>query len=199
MDKPSATLCMYLAPAAGGVPPRPRHRLACCHMTPTYRERLRLEGLVLAGAAALGCVLLLAAVPEATDRAASTIGQLVFVALLIAVFAPRMARRALSRARQVQPGEQPSGQPTALWKPPLVLLVLATPFVVAGELGVDAAGWDAGLRVAGGCLLVGLAQALLVERLVRADEARTGRTYLRLPGSSASRGTTLGFFRHEEA
>jgi hypothetical protein len=167
-------------------------------MTPTYRERLRIEGLVLAGAGAVACALLLVGVPQASDRPASTIGQLVFVAVLIAVIAPLLTRRALARARQVQPGEQLTGQPTALWKPPLVLLVLATPFVVAGELGVGAAGWDAGLRVAGGCLLVGLGQALLVERLVSADEARTGRTYLRLPGSSASRGTTLGFFRHEQ-
>jgi hypothetical protein len=109
-----------------------------------------------------------------------------------------MTRRALAGAREVQPGEQLTGQPTALWKPPLVLLLLATPFVVAGELGVGAAGWDAALRVAGGCLLVGLGQALLVEWLVGADESSTGRTYLRLPGSSASRGTTLGFFRHEQ-
>jgi hypothetical protein len=167
-------------------------------MTPTYRERLRLEGLVLAGAGALACVLLLVAVPRASDRAASTIGQLAFVALVIGVVAPLMTRRALARAREVQPGEQLTGQPTALWKPPLVLLVLATPFVVAGELGVGAAGWDAALRVAGGCLLVGLGQAVLIERLVGADEARSGRTYLRLPGSSASRGTTLGFFRHEQ-
>jgi hypothetical protein len=167
-------------------------------MTPTYRERLRLEGLVLAGAAALACAVLLAGVPEASDRAPSTLGQLAFVALLLAVLAPRMARRALAGARPVQPGEQLTGQPTALWKPPLVLLVLASPFVVAGELGVGGAGWDAALRVAGGCLLVGLTQAVLVERLVGADEARTGRTYLRLPGSSTRRGTTLGFFPYEE-
>jgi hypothetical protein len=164
---------------------------------PTYRERLRVEGLVLAAAGALSSALLLAGVPKASDRASSTIGQLAGVTLLLAVFAPLVARRTLARARPAEPGEQLTGEPTALWKPPLVLVVLATPFVVAGELGVEGAGWDAGLRVAGGCLLVGLAQALLVERIVAADEARTGRTYVRLPGSSASRGTTLGFFRHE--
>ena len=164
---------------------------------PTYRERLRLEGLVLAASGAIASVLLLAAVPEASDRASSTIGQLAGVTLLLGVLAPLAARRPVSRAREVKPGEQLSGQPTALWKPPLVMVVLATPFVVAGELGVTGAGWDAGLRVTGGCLLVGLAQALVVERIVAADEARTGRAYVRLPVSSASRGTTLGFFRHE--
>ncbi len=166
-------------------------------MTPSYRGRLRIEGLVLAGAGALACIVLLAGVPEASDRAGSTIGQLVFVAVLVGAGATLLTRRALASARQVAPGEQLTGQPTPLWMPPLVLVLLATPFVVAGELGVEAAGWDAGLRVAGGCLLVGLGQALLVERLVAADEARTGRTYLRLPGSSARRGTTLGFFRNE--
>jgi len=164
---------------------------------PSYRERLRVEGLVLAGAGALTSALLLAGVPEASDRASSTIGQLAGVTLLLAVLSPLAARRALKRVRPVEPGEQLTGQPTALWKPPLVMLVLATPFVVAGELGVAGAGWDAGLRVTGGCLLVGLAQALVLERLVAADERRTRRTYVRLPGSSASRGTTLGFFRHE--
>jgi hypothetical protein len=166
-------------------------------MTPTYRERLRLEGAVLAGSAACASALLLAGVAAASYRPWSTIGQLVVVALGLAVLAPLAARRSIAKARPIEPGEDVDGHPTALWKPPLVLLLLATPFAVAGELGVGAAGWDAALRVAGGCVLVGLAQALLIERIVAADEARTGRTYVRLPGSRASRGTRLGFFRHE--
>ena len=163
-------------------------------MPPTYRERLRIEGGVLAGAGALASVLLLAVVPQASDRAASTIGQLVFVTLLLLVLAPRGARRSIDGARRVTPGEQPTGEPTPLWKPPLVLLVLAALFVVPGELGVGAGGWDAGLRIAGGCLLVGLAQALLIERIVAADEARSGRRYVRLPGWTLTSGTKLGFF-----
>ena len=166
-------------------------------MTPTYRERLRAEGLVLAGAGALASAVLLIAVAAASDRAASTLGQLAFVTLLLAVFGPLSARRALAGARPVQPGEQLTGEPTPLWVPPLVLVVLATPFVVAGELGVGGAGWDAGLRVTGGCLLVGLAQGVLMERLVAADERRSGRSYIRVPGSSATRGTRLGFFRND--
>lgn len=163
----------------------------------TYRERLRIEGLVLAGSGALASALLWACVPEASDRAASTIGQLAAVVVLIGVVAPLLARRSPAGARRIEPGEIVTGKPTALWKPPLVMLVLAAPLVLARELGVTAAGWDAGLRVTGGCMLVGLAQALLVERIVAADERRTGRTYVRLDSSSASRGTTLGFFLHE--
>jgi hypothetical protein len=74
------------------------------------------------------------------------------------------------------------------------VVVLTALFVVPGELGIGAVGWDAGLRITLGCMLVGLAQALLVERLVASDEARHGRSYIRLPGSRATSGTNLGFF-----
>lgn len=163
-------------------------------MPPTYRERLRIEGAVLAGAGVLASALLLALVPQASERAASTIGQLAFVCVVLAILAPRSARRSIDGARPAVPGEQLSGEPTPLWKPPLVLLVLATAFVVPGELGIGAAGWDAGLRITGGCLLVGLAQALLIERIVAADETRDGRRYVRLPGWSVTGGTKLAFF-----
>jgi hypothetical protein len=165
---------------------------------PTYRERLRIEGLVLAGAGALACAVLLAGIPEASERVSSTIGQLVFVALLLAVLAPLITRRSIADAQPVQAGEPVTGNPTALWKPPLVVLVLMAVFVVPGELGVTAVGWDAGLRIAGGCVLVGLAQALLIERIVAADEKRTGRSYVRVGGWSVTRGTKLGFFRNEQ-
>lgn len=163
-------------------------------MPPTYRERLRVEGAVLAGAGALASALLLALVPEASERAASTIGQLVFVCVLLAVFAPHTARRSIDGARSATPGEELTGEPTPLWKPPLVLLVLAAAFVVPGELGLGAVGWDAGLRITGGCLLVGLAQMLLIERIVAAHEARVNRRYVRLPGWSVRGGTKLAFF-----
>ena len=168
-------------------------------MTPTYRERLRLEGAVLAAAGALASVLLLALAPQASDRPSSTISQLAVVAVLLVVLAPLGARRSIAGARPVAPGEQLTGEPTALWKPPLVLLALAALFVVPGELAGGGGSWDAGLRITAGCLLVGLAQALLVERVVAADEARTGRTYLRLPGSTLIRGTKLGFFGSKDA
>lgn len=159
-----------------------------------YRERLRLEGGVLAGTGALASVVLLAAVPRASERSWSTIGQLALVLLLLVVLGPRSIRRSIAGARPLQPDEQLTGEPTALWKPPLVLVVLTAAFVVPGELGIDAAGWDAGLRITGGCTLVGLAQALLMERLVAADESRTGRSYVRVPGWNLIGGTKLGFF-----
>ena len=163
---------------------------------PTYRERLRLEGAVLAGAGALASVLLLAFVPEASERAASTIGQIAFVAIVLVALGPLLLRRWLAAAKLIAPGTKPTGQPTPLWMPPLVVVVLLALFVVPGELGVGAVGWDAGLRITLGCLLVGLAQALMFAQLVAADERRQGRGYVRLPGSRALGGTKLGFFMH---
>ena len=166
---------------------------------PTYRERLRLEGTVLAAAGAVGSVLLLAFVDEASERAVSTVLQIAFVAAVLAVAGPIFVRRWLAEAQPVAEGAQLTGQPTALWKPPLVVVVLTALFVVPGELGFGAVGWDAGLRITLGCLVVGLAQALLVERLVAGDELRKGRRYVRLAGSRASSGTKLGFFLSERA
>ena len=161
---------------------------------PTYRERLRLEGTVLAVAGGLGSVLLLAFVDEASERAASTVLQITFVVAVLAVAGPVFVRRWLAAARPIADDAGLTGQPTALWKPPLVVVVLTALFVVPGELGIGAVGWDAGLRITLGCMLVGLAQALLVERLVAYDERRNGRSYVRLPGSQATSGTNLGFF-----
>ena len=166
---------------------------------PTYRQRLRLEGTVLAASGALASVLLLTLVAEATERAASTALQIAFVAVLLAIAGPLYVRRWLAAAQPVADGAGLTGQPTALWKPPLVVVVLTALFVVPGELGIGAVGWDAGLRITLGCTLVGLAQALLVERLVASDEARQGRSYVRLPGSRATSGTNLGFFSSRHA
>jgi|GEM_PF-3611184 len=175
---------MTSSDAAGAVTPMP----------PTYRERLRLEGAALAASGALGSVLLIALVPEASDRATSTAIQEVFVTVVLLVVGPLTVRRWLAGAESIASGRHLTGQPTALWMPPLVTVVLMALFVVPGELGVGAAGWDAGLRISIGCLLVGLAQTLLLERVVAADEAERGRRYVRLPGSRAVGGTKLGFF-----
>jgi len=166
---------------------------------PTYRKRLRLEGTVLAASGALASVLLLTLVAEATERAASTALQIAFVAVLLAIAGPLYVRRWLAAAQPVADGAGLTGQPTALWKPPLVVVVLTALFVMPGELGIGAVGWDAGLRITLGCTLVGLAQALLVERLVASDEARQGRSYVRLSGSRATSGTNLGFFSSRHA
>ncbi len=154
---------------------------------------------MLAASGALAGVLLLTFADGATERAASTALQITFVALALAVAGPIYVRRWLAAAQPIAPGAQLTGQPTALWKPPLVVVVLTALFVVPGELGLGAVGWDAGLRITLGCMLVGLAQALLVERLVASDEARHGRRYVRLPGSRATSGTNLGFFLSKHA
>lgn len=161
---------------------------------PTYCRRLRVEGAALAGAGALGSVLLLAFADEAGERAASTAGQIAFVAMVLAVVGPLALKRWLAEAELIRPGSEPTGEPTALWMPPLVVAVLVAVFVTPGELGVGAVGWDAGLRITLGCLLVGLAQSVLLAQLVAADEKRTDRRYVRLPGSRAIGGTKLGFF-----
>ncbi len=161
---------------------------------PTYRERLRIEGAALAVSGALASLLLLVFVDEAGERAASTAAQIAFVTVVIAALGPLAMKRWLAAAEQIRPGSEPTGQPTALWMPPLVVVVLVAVFVVPGELGVGAVGWDAGLRITLGCLLVGLTQAVLLTRLVAADEKRNDRRYLRLPGSRAIGGTKLGFF-----
>ena len=167
---------------------------------PTYRERLRREGAALAGAGAAGSVLLLATTEEASRMPLNTAGQLAVVAGLLGFFAPRSARRAIAAAEPVAPGDAGSGEPTPLWQHPLIVAGL-TAVVVAPRRSdlplTSGAGWDAGLRVTAGCLLVGLAQAVVMERIVAADEARTGRRYVRLPGSRILRGTKLGYLRDE--
>jgi hypothetical protein len=163
-------------------------------MPPTYRERLRVEGAVLAGSGVLASALLLALVPEASERAPSTAVQEVIVAIALVVLGPLLVRRWLAAAEPIASGRRLTGEPTALWMPPLVTVALTALFVVPGELGLGSVGWDAGLRITLGCALVGLAQALLLERIVAADEAARGRRYVRLPGSRAIGGTKLGFF-----
>lgn len=152
---------------------------------------------MLAAAGAVGSALLLGLVAQASERAWSTVIQLVFVAAVVGALGPVYVRRWLAAAQPIEPTGELTGEPTALWKPPLVLVVLAALVVIPGELGLGAAGWDAGLRITLGCLLVGLAQALLLERVVAAEEARSERRFVRLPGSGAFSGTKLGFFMSE--
>lgn len=153
---------------------------------PTYRARLRLEGLVLAGCGLLGSAVLLIAVDGARRHPLSTLVQLVVVLGLLAVFGPLSVRRSLARSEPVDPARPPTGEPTPLWQLPLIVIVLAGIFPLAG------AGTDNCLRVTGGCALVGLAQAVLLERLVARAEAREGQRYVRMPGSRIGRGTRLG-------
>ncbi len=119
----------------------------------------------------------------ATDGPVSTVVQLVAVALLMATAGVLSVRRSLDRAMKVvEPG---TGEPTALWKLPLIVAALTLVF----GFGV---GWDAGLRIGGGCAVVGLAQAVLFERLVASRERSAGRRFVRVTGSSLFTGTKLG-------
>ena len=157
---------------------------------PSYRERLRLEGGVLALCGLAGsAALLVLATDEATAGPGSTIGQLVVVAALLAVFGPRAVRSWAAKAEPVGDDRAVSGDPTPLWQLPLICAALALAF----GLGLDA--WDAALRVTGGCALVGLAQAVLLDRVAAGEERRLGGTLVRLPGSSLFTGTRLGVRR----
>ncbi len=160
---------------------------------PTYRDRLRTEGFALAACGVAGSAGLLALRTEqATRWPLNTLGQLAVVAALLGWLGPRSARKSMERAEEVAAGEEGSGEPTPLWQLPLIVTGLAGTFVALGEVN-DRAGWDAALRITGGCTLVGLAQAVLLERIVAGDEERRGRTYFRRPGSRILRGTKLGF------
>ena len=162
---------------------------------PSYRDRLRLEGAALAAVGLLGSAAILAARPEqATRGPLTTAGQLAVVAGLLGWFGPRVTRRTLERSVPVAPGEEGTGEPTPLWHLPLVVGGLTATFVALGEVN-SRAGWDAGLRITLGCVLVGAAQAVLLERVVAADEQRRGRRYLRVTGSRLGRGTRLGWRR----
>lgn len=150
-----------------------------------YRGRLRREGGTLALCGVAGSALLLATTAQATRGPLSTVVQLAVVAALLAALGPRATRRAMDRARLLARGDAGAGEPTPLWQLPLVVAGLSAAF---GLL----AGWDAGLRVTGGCALVGLAQAVLLERVVAARERRDGVVFVRQPGSRILRGTVLG-------
>jgi hypothetical protein len=152
---------------------------------PTYRERLRVEGAALAGSGAVSAVLVLAFGDDATSGPVSTIVQLVAVAVLMATLGVRSVRRSMRGAVDLPAADRTTGEPTPLWQLPLICagLTLAFGFVV---------GWDAGLRIGGGCVIVGVAQAVLFERLVAHEEVRRGRRLYRVAGSSLFTGTKLG-------
>ncbi len=149
----------------------------------TYRARLRTEGLALAACGAVGSTALLLADARTTQNARSTVVQLAVVLVLLAVLGPLSVRAAIARSQSGNDAAT-TGEPTPLWHLPLVVAVLAVPLAALGA-------WDAALRVTGGCVLVGLAQALLLAGIVGSDERRTGRTYVRAPGSRIVRGTRL--------
>lgn len=158
----------------------------------SYRRRLVIEGWTLAACGALGSLVLLVAVEGSTDGPASTIGQLAVVAALLGFFGPRAVHGSFATAVQLAPGDRPAGEPTPLWHIAAVVALLCVPFAVFGAP-------DSMLRVTGGCLLVGLAQAVLLAGLVGRIEARRGAVAYRMPGSRLGRGTKLGLMPRPSA
>ncbi len=143
---------------------------------------------MLATSGALGSTTLLLVTDQSTRASASTAIQLILLAVLLVVLAPRAVGRSIADSRERTPDELGSGEPTPLWHIGAIAIVLT---LLAGGLG----GWDAGLRVTGGCVLVGAVQALLLSRLVARAERRHGRRYYRVAGSRILRGTRLGHLR----
>jgi drug/metabolite transporter (DMT)-like permease len=165
-------------------------------MAPTYRERLRVEGLALAACGALASAALIAFVPQSRRWPLNTVAQLAVVAALLEGLGTRKVRKWVDDAHELEPGEEGSGEPTPLWMLPPIVTGLAAVLVLLPETGLpasDRAGWDAALRITGGCMLVGLAQGLRFEGIVRAAEQKRGRRYIRVKGSHLWSGTTLGW------
>jgi len=123
---------------------------------------------------------------QATARPGSTAGQLVVVLALMTGLGVRGVARAVRDAQPVATGSAGTGEPTPLWQLPLIVGGLTVAF---GLL----AGWDAALRIGGGCTIVGLVQAIVLERWVASAEARTGRRYFRTAGSRILRGSRLAY------
>jgi hypothetical protein len=101
--------------------------------------------------------------------------------------ARRGAKKALARAGDSEPAEIGSGEPTPLWMHPLIVAGLAAAVGLPREIGVPGAGWDASLRVTAGCVIVGLTQAIVIERTVATAERENGRTYFRAKGSQGAK------------
>jgi hypothetical protein len=165
-------------------------------MPPSYRERLRTEGFALAACGAIGSAALVAFVPASRRWPLNTLAQLTAVVVLLEAFGTRRVRRWVANADEIAPGEEGGGEPTPIWMLPPIVAVLAAVFVLLPETGLpasDRAGWDAALRITGGCMLVGLAQALRYAGVVAAAESSSGRRCLRVKGSHLWCGTKLGY------
>jgi hypothetical protein len=172
---------------------------------PTYRDRLRIEGLTLAACGALGTAVLVRYVEAARRKPHDTAIQLVLFTALLRRFGPRSTARTLERARPVAPAELGTGEPTPLWQLPVIvageslfLAKLAGPiserlWPLVPRRWARKAGWDAALRATIGTTIAGLFQAVFVARQVAEREAADGRTYYRVRGSRLLSGTNLGY------
>jgi hypothetical protein len=142
----------------------------------TYRSRLRREGSALAACGAVGSAFLLVAVDAARENPWSSVVQLAILAAALAVLGPRSVRRWSAQAAPVPAGAAGSGEPTPLWQLPLICAGLAL------LAGIPTGAWDAALRVTAGCVLVGLTQAVLLDR---SPPGRSAASAARSSGSPA--------------
>ena len=153
---------------------------------PSYRERLRVEGLVLAASAAVATLALLIGAADSRTGIGATLIVLAIALLLIAWLAPRSVHLALRRASQLFTPDLGTGQPRALWQLPLLV---AIPVVVFAKLG----GAAMGLRLAVILLILGLVQAFMLERIVAVFEGQARRRFYRVEGSKMLGATKLGY------
>lgn len=165
---------------------------------PSYRQRLRAEGLTLAATGGVAATWIVATRREAMRKPVSTVAQLALVGAGLARYGPRVTLRSLAAARPVAQVELGSGAPVPLWLVPAPLLAVT----LLGARGVlsplplprrDGEAWDRGLRAAVGGALLGLYQAMVAERFVCRSERAGDRTYYRLPAPGAGGGTVLGY------
>lgn len=157
-------------------------------MPPSYRSRLRAEGLALAVSAAVAALVLVLAVSGAREGIVKTL-IVVAVALLVIIWlGPRSVHLAMAHAAQLFTPDPGRGEPRPLWQMP-VIAAIPTAFVARF------AGAANGLRLALALTLVGLCQAFLLERIVAVNEAQTRRRYFRVEGSRMLGATRLGFLQ----
>lgn len=160
-------------------------------MPPSYRERLRVEGLALAAGAALAALILLITVTGSRSSLTRTLIIVAVVLLLLAWLGPRSVHLALGRATQLFTPDLGGGAPRAPWQ--LLMLVAAATAIVA-RLG----GGANGLRLDLILLLVGLCQAFVLERIVAVNEGQTRRRYFRVEGSRMFGATRIGFVQRRQ-
>jgi len=155
-------------------------------MAPSYRERLRAEGLALLVCAAISVVVLLVAVADATAGLSRTLIVALVALLLIAWLGPRSVHLALRGASQLFTPDLGSGEPRAIWQLPVIVAVAT---VIVTKLG----GAANGLRLALVLLILGCFQAFVLERIVAVNEGQSRRRYFRVEGSRMLGATRLGF------
>lgn len=160
-------------------------------MPPSYRERLRAEGLALATSAALAALVLVIVVSGAGAGLARTLIVAAVALLVVAWLGPRSVHLALGRATQLFTPDIGGGEPRALWQFPALVAVMTA--VVA-----KFAGAGNGLRLDLILLLLGLCQAFVLERIVAVNESQTRRRYFRVEGSKMLGATRVGFVQRRQ-